>query len=623
MGEIMIKRFSAVSVMLFAVLTITAAALFCDDVKFAEEHGLLDGIYPERFNPNGYTTKAMTAQFIYNHAQRPEMARWFDFGVRHIFNMADEGVNEFDDVAEDAWYRDAVVWSARVASMDRRTVEGTTILFDPYDYVTREEFIFILQNYISTRADFTHQRESTVFTDNDNIRSYMRESVDRFYRAGIIDARQDGSFDPKGFITGAEFAAIISAFAKSVGIEELPEDYSPPIICVVDELMIRGIRNNYQPLTINLADEITTESPSFNAYWTREITNEELFAAFSGLERLNPVGAQVSYNGSKLNGISISIIRAFTTSYGLTSARIIVGGERHTETFVLDYEPVVSDVLGIPVIAKFSSHIYAAPDYAAYFELDGIPYRVRVRNDYPLYGRSSILEVIVNEVIRNYVIDGHRADLSVFGNPAENSAIVPPIIFEAAERHIPSSAKNRYKARKFYPQFRIEKKFHELSELYALSDKDDKTKNEHLVLLRLKETRLPFSDSASLQGIFVNSLGIRIIYSVSDMVFNFTAGSRYYKKPSANNTNYRLTTLGDINIYITPTDPNCPTVSFLLCIDGEPVYVYVSIPCEFPDTCTRGNGFFCRGGYGNCLGERVNIHAAINGLLQFEFITLI
>jgi len=81
----------------------------------------------------------------------------------------------------------------------------------------------------------------------------------------------------------------------------------------------------------------------------------------------------------------------------------------------------------------------------------------------------------------------------------------------------------------------------------------------------------------------------------------------------------RLTTAGDVNIYVNNASKS-PGVSFNLSVDGAYMGVHVFIPCANPDTCARGHNF----GRGHvCDGEYVDRRAAVEGLLQFTYQTIL
>jgi hypothetical protein len=136
----------------------------------------------------------MVVQVLYNYENRPDVA-----GM----------VNPFTDVAEGAWYHDAVVWAAA-----NGLVSGVSAsLFAPDSYITRAHVMIILNNYAEfAKFELPALRNSQLFTDDIDVRDYAREAIDRFFRAMIIHGRPDGSFEPQGNVTRGELAGILSGF---------------------------------------------------------------------------------------------------------------------------------------------------------------------------------------------------------------------------------------------------------------------------------------------------------------------------------------------------------------------------------------------------------------------------
>jgi len=115
----------------------------------------------------------------------------------------------FSDVAQGAWYHDAVAWAAG-SGIVTGYGDGR---FGPGDNITRQDLTVLLTRYadfmgIDTRAI----REYEIFIDNDAVAAYASEAVERAFRAGIINGRGNGVFDPSGRATRAEFAAMLKRF---------------------------------------------------------------------------------------------------------------------------------------------------------------------------------------------------------------------------------------------------------------------------------------------------------------------------------------------------------------------------------------------------------------------------
>jgi len=151
--------------------------------------------------------------------------------------------------------------------------------------------------------------------------------------------------------------------------------------------------------------------------------------------------------------------------------------------------------------------------------------------------------------------------------------------------------------------------------------------------LRLKELRLPYSaDIPFLQMNIRNRYAdVYVSYIIDDMYYTFNMNPPDYR-PSieeeiADPDNQRrdsfelIATAGDVNYYMYVYDRDeIPLLSFSISVNGETIGCAVRIPCIDPDTCDRGWDF---GGGHECYGEKIDIQAAIDGLLKFDFIKLI
>ena len=149
----------------------------------------------------------------------------------------------------------------------------------------------------------------------------------------------------------------------------------------------------------------------------------------------------------------------------------------------------------------------------------------------------------------------------------------------------------------------------------------------------LDKLRLPFSETIQFSEMLVRDryADIYVRYTLDDMIFNFNIypGNTWNAEEIVEGWHdngfaqwhmVRIATVGDVNIY-TETDHDAnPDIGFTLSVNGALVSLHVYIPCKNPDTCVNGEDF----GWGhNCRGEWVDRQAALDGLMQFEFRTLI
>ena len=159
-------------------------------VEFTVEKGLLAEATPGRFNPDGLTTRAMFYTVLY----RAE-------GETGLWPMP-EGV---PDIESDDWYLESASWA--LANGIANTVEGKYLPDVP---ITRAEVCRSLLRYDGLLRGMTLPTATDVaFLDLYSLDAETREAVTRCCAAGLLSGNADGTFDPLGTITRAEFAELL------------------------------------------------------------------------------------------------------------------------------------------------------------------------------------------------------------------------------------------------------------------------------------------------------------------------------------------------------------------------------------------------------------------------------
>lgn len=162
-------------------------------VYYCYDNGYFKGVTKTEFAPGKNMNRAMFATVLYRIAGEPEVT----------------GENKFADVAEGAWYYDAVVWAA-----SEGIVKGySSDKFGPLDDITREQIVVILWRY-SGMPEAT--ADLTKFGDADKISSWALDAVTWAVSEGILKGNSEGMLKPKDNSTRAEVAQIImNYFAKA------------------------------------------------------------------------------------------------------------------------------------------------------------------------------------------------------------------------------------------------------------------------------------------------------------------------------------------------------------------------------------------------------------------------
>ena len=207
------KKLLALLLALVMALGMTSAALaeeelpytdvtdknwYHDAVAFVTEEKLMDGLTDTTFGPGRNLTRQMLATALYRLAGSPAV----------------EADNPFGDVANDAAYRDAVVWAY---STD--IVNGTSkTAFSPDSAIERQAIAAMLARYLD--ADTSSEDGLDAFSDAAAIRDYARGALSWAVANKLIQGNPDGTVNPRGNATRAQAAAILQRFADLAGEKE-------------------------------------------------------------------------------------------------------------------------------------------------------------------------------------------------------------------------------------------------------------------------------------------------------------------------------------------------------------------------------------------------------------------
>ena len=173
---------------------LTAGAWYLDAVAYVYRHDIMAGYGDNLFGPDDDLSRAQLCQIIYNMEGQP----------------ATSGSSVFTDVADGAWYADAVTWAA-----SQGIVGGYgNGLFGPEDNITREQLASILYRYAQSKGYDTSVGENTnilSYTDALEISEYAIPAMQWACGAGIIQGN-GGYLDPQGNATRAEIATMLMRF---------------------------------------------------------------------------------------------------------------------------------------------------------------------------------------------------------------------------------------------------------------------------------------------------------------------------------------------------------------------------------------------------------------------------
>lgn len=118
-------------------------------------------------------------------------------------------VSSFDDVIDSIYYAKYTEW-ARVKGI-ALGVGGNK--FAPDASITRQDLVVMLVRYASVMGlKVPDLNVDVAFSDVESIASYAKEATEAMQKAGIINGRPDGIFDPDASVTRAEVSAILHRF---------------------------------------------------------------------------------------------------------------------------------------------------------------------------------------------------------------------------------------------------------------------------------------------------------------------------------------------------------------------------------------------------------------------------
>jgi len=171
-----------------------------DDINWAVESGIMDGMDATHFVPDGTLTRAMLAAILMRQSD-----------VSSEENLAYYNTTSFKDSDQSAWWNPYVEWAKGCGYVDGFE-DGT---FRPNDSITRQDLATILMRYIGGDDGDIIGDASLNFSDKDQISDYAQNAVLTLTNDGIINGMGDGNFNPKGTATRAQVAKMIKALVAA------------------------------------------------------------------------------------------------------------------------------------------------------------------------------------------------------------------------------------------------------------------------------------------------------------------------------------------------------------------------------------------------------------------------
>ena len=153
---------------------------------------LMVGTDETHFSPNAAMDRGMLVTVLYRMADEPEV----------------EHSHSFADVADDAYYADAVSWAAA----NGITFGTSKTTFSPRQAVTREQAACFIARYVTkTDAAFLNSDPIAVtFADENAVSAYAKTAVDLMKHCGLMRGNEKGYLLPQKAMTRAECATVLA-----------------------------------------------------------------------------------------------------------------------------------------------------------------------------------------------------------------------------------------------------------------------------------------------------------------------------------------------------------------------------------------------------------------------------
>ncbi len=166
---------------------------FYDAVREVYITGLFKGVKEDEFAPDKPLTRGMLVTVLYRGEGSPVY----------------RGESKFDDVDNNAYYKNAAVWAE-----NNGIVKGISdSVFAPDSFVTREQTAAILYRYAYYKNyDIDLKGDLSIFYDSNEISFWAEEDMKWAVGSGIFLGDENNVLNPIGFITRAETAYVIYRF---------------------------------------------------------------------------------------------------------------------------------------------------------------------------------------------------------------------------------------------------------------------------------------------------------------------------------------------------------------------------------------------------------------------------
>ena len=181
---------------------VNASDWYADAVCWALDNGVMNGVSPKYFNPNGDTSRAMVATMLWRLEGSPVVS----------------GDTNFVDVTDGTWFADAVRWAnANGIVTGYRDANGRGKVFNNDGAVTREQLATMLYRYAQyKKADVSVGEDTNILSYNDaqTVSGWAASAMQWAVGSGIING-VGSDLVPAGNATRAQVATMLMRYSTA------------------------------------------------------------------------------------------------------------------------------------------------------------------------------------------------------------------------------------------------------------------------------------------------------------------------------------------------------------------------------------------------------------------------
>ena len=203
-----------------------------DAICNATRYGWFAGYADSTFMPNNAITRAEAAKAVSNLLK---------------LRLTDTIISSYDDVDSTSWYSSSV---EATKGMFYPTYGNE---FRPMTSITREDALYLIVNAYGydTLSESVDMSILDTFSDSGDINSEIKKCIAVGISYGMLAGFNDGTLQPKGFLTRAQFATILDRL-YSMGPNRVPT------LSILDRIEISS--GDYMSIPLNNREEIRAEA---------------------------------------------------------------------------------------------------------------------------------------------------------------------------------------------------------------------------------------------------------------------------------------------------------------------------------------------------------------------------